>query len=293
MVRRWACTESDTRRRIPEECRSRDRYPGADRDHRARRRETRRDAHPLQVDRRLVFVCGMFMDIMDTTIVNVATPDARTRVPRVHRGDRVGRPRLPPVARDLDPGVGLDRRPHRHQEGVPVRARDVHDRVGAVRAGAQPGRARRVPGAAGRRRRDARRRSAPRCCSARSRRSSGPRRRPSSSSRPCSRRRSARSSAAGSSPTCRGAGSSTSTCRSAIFGFVIGALFLREHREGTAGRFDARRASSSRAPGSRSVLYALSEGPEKGWTFAAGPRRPASSGSSCSGCWSTSRRTSA
>ena len=35
----------------------------------------------------------------------------------------MGRHRLPPLPGGLDPGVGLDRRPDRHQEGVPVRAR--------------------------------------------------------------------------------------------------------------------------------------------------------------------------
>ena len=48
-----------------------------------------------------------------------------------------------------------------------------------------------------------------------------------------------------------------------VFGFVIGALYLREHREGTAGRFDLPGFVLSGA-GLALVLYALSEGPEKG-----------------------------
>jgi EmrB/QacA subfamily drug resistance transporter len=50
-----------------------------------------------------------------------------------------------------------------------------------------------------------------------------------------------------------------------VFGFVIGALYLREHREGTAGRFDLPGFVLSGA-GLALVLYALSEGPEKGWS---------------------------
>jgi EmrB/QacA subfamily drug resistance transporter len=49
-----------------------------------------------------------------------------------------------------------------------------------------------------------------------------------------------------------------------IFGFVIGMLFLREHREGKAGRFDLPGFVLSGA-GLALVLYALSQGPEKGW----------------------------
>ncbi len=65
--------------------------------------------------------------------------------------DRVGRARVPVVARDLDPGVGMDRRPHRNEEGLSLRAGDVHARVRTVRSSAQPERARRVPCVAGRR----------------------------------------------------------------------------------------------------------------------------------------------
>jgi len=49
-----------------------------------------------------------------------------------------------------------------------------------------------------------------------------------------------------------------------IVGFVLGALYLREHREGTAGPFDLPGFVLSGA-GLALVLYALSEGPQKGW----------------------------
>jgi EmrB/QacA subfamily drug resistance transporter len=49
-----------------------------------------------------------------------------------------------------------------------------------------------------------------------------------------------------------------------IFGFVVGALFLREHREATAGRFDIPGFILS-GGGLALVLYALSEAPERGW----------------------------
>src|ERR1700682_2177204 len=48
-----------------------------------------------------------------------------------------------------------------------------------------------------------------------------------------------------------------------VVGFVLGALYLREHREETAGRFDLPGFLLSGA-GLALVLYALSEGPEKG-----------------------------
>ncbi|HYL51560.1 MAG TPA: MDR family MFS transporter [Acidimicrobiia bacterium] len=49
-----------------------------------------------------------------------------------------------------------------------------------------------------------------------------------------------------------------------VFGFVVGALVLREYREGKAGRFDLPGFLLS-GSGLALVLYALSEGPEKGW----------------------------
>lgn len=49
-----------------------------------------------------------------------------------------------------------------------------------------------------------------------------------------------------------------------VIGFLIGALLLKEHREATAGRFDLPGFVLSGA-GLALVLFALSKGPEKGW----------------------------
>jgi EmrB/QacA subfamily drug resistance transporter len=49
-----------------------------------------------------------------------------------------------------------------------------------------------------------------------------------------------------------------------VLAFAIGLLYLREEREGTAGRFDLAGFLLSGA-GLALVLYALSQGPEKGW----------------------------
>jgi EmrB/QacA subfamily drug resistance transporter len=49
-----------------------------------------------------------------------------------------------------------------------------------------------------------------------------------------------------------------------VVGFVLGALYLREHKEGTAGPFDLAGFLLS-GTGLALVLYALSEGPLKGW----------------------------
>jgi EmrB/QacA subfamily drug resistance transporter len=49
-----------------------------------------------------------------------------------------------------------------------------------------------------------------------------------------------------------------------VVGFVLGALYLREHKEGTAGPFDLGGFLLSGA-GLALVLYALSEGPLRGW----------------------------
>ncbi len=50
-----------------------------------------------------------------------------------------------------------------------------------------------------------------------------------------------------------------------VAGFIIGFLFIEEHREPTAGRFDVPGFLLS-GSGLALVLYALSEGPERGWT---------------------------
>ncbi len=52
-----------------------------------------------------------------------------------------------------------------------------------------------------------------------------------------------------------------------VFGFIFGALFLKESREPSAGRFDAAGFVLS-GGGLALVLYALSEGPSKGWRSA-------------------------
>lgn len=52
-----------------------------------------------------------------------------------------------------------------------------------------------------------------------------------------------------------------------IVAFTIGFLFLREEREGTAGRFDVRGFLLS-GSGLALILFALSQGPEKGWRSA-------------------------
>ena len=49
-----------------------------------------------------------------------------------------------------------------------------------------------------------------------------------------------------------------------IFGFIFGALYLRESKEPTAGRFDIAGFTLA-ATGLAGMLYALSQGPEKGW----------------------------
>lgn len=49
-----------------------------------------------------------------------------------------------------------------------------------------------------------------------------------------------------------------------VLGFLFGFLFLKESKEPTAGRFDLAGFSLS-ATGLAGILYALSQGPEKGW----------------------------
>ena len=49
-----------------------------------------------------------------------------------------------------------------------------------------------------------------------------------------------------------------------IFGFIFGALYLRESKEPTAGRFDVAGFTLA-ATGLAGMLYALSQGPERGW----------------------------
>ncbi|MEI8321773.1 MAG: DHA2 family efflux MFS transporter permease subunit [Actinomycetes bacterium] len=49
-----------------------------------------------------------------------------------------------------------------------------------------------------------------------------------------------------------------------VFGFIFGALFLKEHREPQAGKFDAPGFVLS-GVGLAGILYALSQGPSHGW----------------------------
>ena len=115
----------------------------------------------------------------------------------------------------LRPAVRQARRPVRRKRS-PDRDRHLPDRVGALRPRAEDGAADRVPRVAGPRRRwsDGHRRSPSSATSSRRANGGGTRATsaPSSASRPSS----GRCSAASSSTTSRGAGSSTSTCRSAI-----------------------------------------------------------------------------
>ena len=62
-------------------------------------------------------------------------PHAEPGVRRRDVGGRVGGGRLPAQPGGVDPGLGLDRRPIRDEADVPVRHRDVHGGLRAVRAG--------------------------------------------------------------------------------------------------------------------------------------------------------------
>ncbi len=152
----------------------------------------------------------------------VARPDDRVhgaaddrRRPRRARPALLGRHRVPARRHRDDPAVGADERPLRPQAPVPGRDRRVPHRLRAERRRAVARRADRVPRAAGPRRRraddardgDRRRHRLP----ARARAATRATSRWSS----CSRASPGRCSAACSPTTCRGAGSSTSTCRSA------------------------------------------------------------------------------
>ena len=72
----------------------------------------------------IVYVTALFLDILDTTIVNVAIPALGEQFQSEH--GRVGRARLHGQPRGVDPGVGLARRPVRHEADLPVRPRRVH-----------------------------------------------------------------------------------------------------------------------------------------------------------------------
>ena len=122
-----------------------------------------------------VFVSALFLDLLDTTIVNVALRSIGEDF--ADRGHRVGRARVHAVARGVDPGQRLDGRPLRHQAGVPHRARCCSSpaRWRAARrrrsASWSPSGSSRASAAG------CSRRSGSPCCSGPSRRSSGPGRR--------------------------------------------------------------------------------------------------------------------
>ena len=121
---------------------------------------------------------ALFLDILDTTIVNVAIPTLgrefhTDNAEWVVLGYTLSLAVWIPASGWLGDRFGTKR--------TFLFAFDrVHRRFAAVRRGAVDRAADRVPGAAGRRRRDADARSAWRCCSGRSRRPSGPGRRRSS-----------------------------------------------------------------------------------------------------------------
>ena len=71
----------------------------------------------------IVFVSGVFMDLLDTSSRQRGAAGAERPVRRERQPDRVGGPRLPAGAGGVDPGIGLGRRPLRHQADLPVRAR--------------------------------------------------------------------------------------------------------------------------------------------------------------------------
>ena len=101
----------------------------------------------------MVGVFSIFMELLDTTIINVALPTLARRVRRHEPcDDAVGDHRLPAEPRGVHPGERLGGRPLRDEVRVHVRAGGVHRRVAAVRAGVEHRVADRVPRAAGRRR---------------------------------------------------------------------------------------------------------------------------------------------
>ena len=57
----------------------------------------------------VAFVLGLFMEILDTTIVNVALPTLASELPRHHDADRVGGHGLPAQPGAVDPRLGVAR----------------------------------------------------------------------------------------------------------------------------------------------------------------------------------------
>ena len=156
-----------------------------------------------------------FMEVLDTSIANVSLPhiagNLSVGVDETHLGADV----LPGVERDRPAAVRLAVDGDRPQALLHDLRGAVHRQLVPVRAGAQPRHADRLPRPAGRRRR---RPAAERAGDPRRHlpaASSAAWRSPSTAWRWCSRPPSARRSAARSPTTPAGAGSSSSTCRSA------------------------------------------------------------------------------
>ncbi len=101
----------------------------------------------------VAYVCAIFMTGIDMQIVNVALPTLSSDFDAPLSDVAVDGDRLPADAGGGDPGLGLDRRPDRDQADLPLRARPLHRRLGALRRGAVAAAADRGARAAGSRRR--------------------------------------------------------------------------------------------------------------------------------------------
>ena len=184
----------------------------------------------------LVAICGgVFLAFLDTTIVNTSFPDIRRGFDDASpAAAELGARRLLHRARGAARAGGRDRRPARAPARVPLRRRPLRRHERAVRRRAQLGAARRGPRAAGHRRSDHG------ALLARAAASALPARAPCRGRGHLGRRRRARRGdrvrrwAASSSRWPTGAGSSSSTCRSARR--VIAAGARRSTRAATRPR---------------------------------------------------------
>ena len=100
-----------------------------------------------------VLCVGMLMIVLDATIVNVALPSIQDDLGLLAVQPRVGRERVSDRVRRPAAARRADRRPDRPAAHLPDRAGDLHRRVAAVRAVAEPGHADRRALRPGRRRR--------------------------------------------------------------------------------------------------------------------------------------------
>ena len=97
----------------------------------------------------VAFMLGLFMDLLDTTIVNVALPTLGDEFDVTTSGiEWVVTAYLLSLALWI-PAVGLVRRPIRHQAHLPGGPHDLHHGLAAVRAVLVARVADRLPGAAG------------------------------------------------------------------------------------------------------------------------------------------------